>query len=266
MMNRIAWIGLTLALLSLNACNKDGDKELIQAAAQDLAEAEDLFSQDDLDMDMAVEDRGGSADCPTVTPANPWGVWPNTIAIDYGPDGCTRADGRVVKGKVIVTQSAPLWTANCTRNITYENYFVDDVQIEGSRTWINNGLNAEGQWNFTRNIQGMKLSYPDGTSITWNRSNTVTLIAGGNTPNILIDDVWSSVGEAGGTNRKGESFSAQIVKPLIKRNNCRWISEGVIELTRGGASGTLDYGAGLCDRFATLTTAGGDAYTVRLRR
>lgn len=257
-------LALLVAVVAFNACKKTDNSEQDAAieAAQDVSATEDLIQETDYDLDLAVEDRGGS-DCPTVTTTAPWGTWPNTITVDYG-DACERPSGRVVKGKVIINQSGELREAGTVRTITFDGFYVDDIKIEGTRSWTNNGANANGQVSFTKSAQ-MTLTYTDGTTLTWNHTHTTTLVEDAN-PNTIRDNVWSTTGSTTGVNRNGVSFSATITEPLIKRANCRWISEGVIAYTRGVKNSTLDYGNGTCDRFATVTLDNGDTFSIRLHR
>ncbi|MBV6443032.1 MAG: hypothetical protein DYG98_13050 [Haliscomenobacteraceae bacterium CHB4] len=258
---------LFMGILAFNACKKSDDAKANDAeimTAEDLSANEDFSEQTDIDVDVAIEERGGPSACPTVTLAQPWGTWPNTITIDYGT-ACTRPDGRVLSGKIIVNQTNEIRQAGAVRTITHEDFYVDDVKVEGTRTWTNNGTDANGDWSYTKTATGMKLTFPDGTSTTWNKTRTSTLIDGASTPTHW-DDVWSSTGSASGVNRNGDTYSAVIIEPLIKKAICRWISEGVIEFTRNGNTSTLDFGDGSCDRFGTLTTPNGDTFSIRLRR
>lgn len=256
---------LMIALVAFNACKKDNNNDEIIATAEDLAMSEDFAEQNDADIDQGIEDRGGSNPCPVVTLAQPWGTWPNTITIDYGTDGCTRPDGRILKGKLIVYQTNEIRTAGAVRSITHDNFFVDDIKVEGARSWTNNGVNTDGFFSYTKTATDMKLTYPDGLSTTWNKTRTSTLIQGGGTP-YIADDVWSTTGTASGVNRNGVAFSATILEALIKKIGCRWITDGVIQFTRDGNSSTLDFGNGECDRLGTVTNSNGDTFTVRLRR
>lgn len=252
--------------LTFNACKKD-DAQADEAAimtSEDLAEAEDFDQQIDFDADIAIEERGGSNTCPTVTMLQPYGTWPNTITIDFG-DACTRPDGRVLKGKIIIAQTADILTPGAVRTRTFDGFFVDDVQLEGTKTWTNNGPDAAGFWSYTKVAAGMKHTFPDGTFRSWEATHTSTLIEGAATLTHW-DNVWSAVGTASGVNRAGTAFTAVITEPLIKKAVCRWISSGVITFTRDGLTSTLDFGDGSCDRFGTLTTDAGNTFTIRLRR
>lgn len=252
-----------------NACKKSDDTRANDAdiaTSEDLATNEDFSEEIDFAADVAIEERGGGNPCPVVTLAQPWGTWPNTITIDYGTDGCAGPNGdHLLKGKIIIQQSAEMFTAGAVRSKTFDNFFVDDVQVQGAKSWTNNGQDASGNWSYTKIATDMKLLYPDGTSTTWNHTHTSTLIQGGATPTHW-DNVWSTSGNTTGVNRNGVAVSSTILEPLIKKATCRWISEGLVEFTRGDKTATLDFGNGTCDRFGTLTTANGDVFTILLRR
>lgn len=257
---------LFVGIIAFNACKKSDDANDADInTAEVLATNEDFSEEIDFAADVAIEDRGGSSVCPVVTLAQPWGTWPNTITIDYGTDGCAGPNGQhILKGKIIITQTDGMFAAGAERSKTFDNFYVDDVKVEGTKSWKNNGTDAAGDWSYTKNAD-MTLTYDDGTSTTWAHTHTSTLVQGGNTLTHW-DNVWSTTGSSSGVNRNGVAYTSTIVEPLIKKATCRWISEGKIEFTRDGNTSSLDFGDGTCDRFGTLTTANGDTFTIRLRR
>jgi hypothetical protein len=268
MRNRIFLFALLLTgVWIFQSCKKDDNAtEALVTTSEDIATHEDFSEQIDLDADMAVEERGGgNTGCPTVTFAQPQGTWPNTITIDFGA-GCEypSGSGRMHKGKVIIQQSAALFTAGATRTLNFDGYFFNDIGVQGVKTWTNNGQDDTGVWSYTKTGADMVLNYPDGSSSSWNHTHTSRLIEGGNTP-ALLDNVWSITGSTNGLNRQGNAFSSVTLEPLIKKAICRWISAGTIELTRGDRSATLDFGDGACDRFGRLTLENGDTRIIRLR-
>ncbi len=258
---------LFMGIIAFNACKKSDDTNDVEVAtSEDIATAEDFSEEIDFAADVAIEERGGPSACPVVTLAQPWGTWPNTITIDYGTTGCDGPNGdHTLKGKIIINQSADMFTAGAVRTKTFDNFFVDDVQMEGTKTWTNNGKDAAGNWSYTKTAADMKLTDADGSTATWNHTHTSTLIEGGNTLTHW-DNVWSTTGNTSGINRNGVAVSSTTIEPLVKKATCRWISDGVVEITRDGNVSTLDFGDGTCDRFATLTTAAGETFTIRLRR
>ncbi|MBK8556730.1 MAG: hypothetical protein IPL65_13600 [Lewinellaceae bacterium] len=173
--------------------------------------------------------------------------------------------GRIHKGKIVIQQTASLFTAGAVRTVTFENYVIDDVSVQGSKSWTNNGLNTDNLWSFTTTATGLNLGFSDGTTTSWNSNYTTTLIEGGATLTFW-DNIWSTTGTASGTNRLGEAYTVAITQPLIKKAFCRWISEGALEFTRGDRSATFDFGDGSCDRFGKLTLDNGNTFTIRLRK
>ncbi len=268
MKKSLLYFALFLSGMALfNGCKKSDDSKTLAQdimTSEDLAESEDFDQQIDLDADIAIEERGGTSTCPVVTMTQPYGTWPNTITIDFG-DACVRPDGRVLKGKIIINQTADIFTAGAVRTRTFDGFAVDDVQLEGTKTWTNNGLDANGFWSYTKTATGMKHSFPDGTFRSWNAVHTSVLIEGGGTLTHW-DNVWSTTGTASGVNRAGVAFTVNITDPLIKHATCRWISSGEVTFTHDDRTATLNFGDGTCDRFGTLTTDAGNTFTIRLRR
>jgi hypothetical protein len=269
MKNSLFFIALLFASFSVfNACKKSDDAQIEaqdQMTSEDIASNEDIAEQNDLDADLVLEERGGGGGkCVVVTFAKPEGTWPNTLTLDFG-DGCKRPDGRTLKGKIIINQTAEIRTPGAVRTVTHENFYVDGVKVEGTRSWTNNGKDAAGNWSYTKTATNMKLTFADGTSTTWNKTRTSVLIEGGGTKTHL-DDVWSSTGTASGTNRQGNAFGATIVEPLIKKATCPWVSKGQIDFARGERESSLDFGNGTCDRFGKFTNNAGETFVIRLRR
>jgi hypothetical protein len=230
---------------------------------EDIVASIDYDAAADLDEDLAAEDRNGP--CPTRTYLNPQGTWPNTITVDYG-DACVRPDGRVLKGKLIITLSdSTMRIPGATRTLTYDGFYVDDVKFEGTKSLINNGIGADGFWSITKTID-KKLIFADGTFTTWVGTKTRTLIEGAGTILNPLDNVWSITGSGAGVNRNGVDFTCNITTALKKHANCRWISEGIMTWTSGDKTRTLNFGDGTCDKFGELTRANGEVVTIKLRK
>lgn len=256
----------------LQSCKKDNDTAdttQMQTTAEDLVSCNDLSEFTDYEIDMLVDDAftGGievsdRGACPTVSFAQPKGTWPNTITLDYSPDGCTK-DGHTFKGQIVIEQSNKMNVVGAERVVTFNDFYINNVKIEGARTLTNEGPNAAGQpvWSKTADET---FTFPDGSTATYSTDRTRTLISGANTPT-PIDNVWSIEGSGAGTNRKGETFTATITSPLIKRALCPWIAEGVIEFEHDGKMRTLDFGDGACDRDAVLTLNDGTTKNIKIR-
>jgi hypothetical protein len=258
----LAFFAISIAYFT--ACDRNSEKVdvLDTNTTEDIVANIDYDAAADLDEDLAVDDRNGP--CPIRTFLNPQGAWPNTITVDFG-DTCVRPDGRVLKGKIIITQSdSTMRIPGATRTISYDGFYVDDVKIEGTKSLINNGIGADGFWSITKTID-KKLIYADGTFTTWVGAKIRTLVEGAGTINPL-DNVWSITGSGSGVNRDGADFTCTITTPLMKHANCRWISEGIMTWTKDNGTRTLNFGDGTCDKFGELTRPNGDVLTIKLRK
>lgn len=260
-----------LGLIAFQSCQKDADTatKTEQTTAEDILAQNDLTEMADSEIDEAIPDDlvSGSADdrggCANITYAQPKGTWPNTITIDFGT-GCTQPSGITFKGKIIVNQSAKMTTVGATRQITYENFYVEGVQVGGSRTVTNMGLNAANQPFFTK-TGTETLTFPNGDTATRTINHVRTMTEGySTTPR--ADNVWQVTGTDSGINRNGDAYTVTIQTALTKKFTCPWLVSGVIELTVNGKTRSLDFGDGTCEREATLTLADGTQKEVKIRR
>jgi hypothetical protein len=182
-----------------------------------------------------------------------------TITIDYGTAGCMDNDGRVRKGKIIAVFNNKWNVDGATANITLENYSVANITYSGSMLLTRNNSTS-----LTYVVSGAKCT--DGSfTISYECNKTIEKTQGATTDTIWIDDVYKFTGTSSGINRNGKSYTTKIVEPLIKKNACKWIDTGVIEVTPEGlATRTFNFGNGTCDDKATVTI-NGNTYNFVLR-
>ncbi len=264
-----AALAVLMAATIFTACKKEekAATELeLQATTTDLATTEDLSESSEAEADLIIEERGGggpSTGCPTVTSTAPLGTFPNTVTIDFGTDGCTRPNGRTYKGLIIIAQNSLMNASGAVRTVTLQDFSVDDVKIEGQHTATYQGLDSAGLPYWTRT--GSKtLTWPDGSIGDWTATHTLTQLEGAATA-ALADNVWQIEGGCTGTNHLGNDYTSEITKPLVKRADCKWISEGTRTIQQGNRTRTLDFGDGSCDDAATLTLNNGSTLNIKLR-
>lgn len=269
MKKNLIFLFLPLALaLFFTACQKDqNDGADVQTnTSMDVLTAQDLIQDTEDEIDLILETRGPEqGDCPTVTITPGDGTFPRTVVIDFGTEGCEGPNGRVRKGIIQVVVTDTMINPGATRTATLIGFSVDDVQIEGTKTLENTGLNDLGQLTFTRTVADASLTFPNGDVAEWNAAHVMTRIEGADTPQ-RFDDVWQITGGSDGVNRQGQAFTAEITVPLVKPNACPWIVSGTRTVTVNNLSWSLDYGDGACDKIATLTRPNGTTKTVLIRR
>ena len=214
-----------------------------------LETVEDITNSDD-DLKSAT-----IADCLTVIiHENENGdFWPRSWTFDWGTENCECFSGNTKRGMVHVSLSDWWRNAGSLREITFENYYVNDNKMEGTKTILNTGVNELGNLTFEKNVTDAKLIYPDEKSITWNCKKYSEQIEGGETL-IFADDVWSVTGEGSGVNLDGMAYTLKITTALHYKNGCFYPVSGTIEVkTEGEEVKTIDYGNGECDNLITVT-------------
>jgi hypothetical protein len=213
-------------------------------------------STSDFDIVPIMQDSMGPR-CATVTIVpRDRNAWPKTVTIDYG-NGCIMRDGKLRKGKIITVYSGPMFEPGSIATTTFQNHWVDSVQVEGTHVAKNNSTSAARI--FTRSVKDGKLTHLNGNYTMWSGTHTNTQVEGLGTPRFPLDDVFTITGGARGQYKRGTKvveWSRAIAEPLFKNFTCRWISKGIVRITRNADASVLNYGDGTCDNKATLTING----------
>ncbi|QEH40498.1 hypothetical protein [Chitinophaga sp. XS-30] len=172
-------------------------------------------------------------------------TWPKTIRIDF-LTGCTDQFNRTRKGAILVSLNKPIFLQGAEAIITFEDYYVNDIKVEGTQT-------VQSLFpGYAYNVSAGKLTFPGGKVMEYSGSRTITLKEGAETPLVLMDDVYELSGNA---TVKDSLVTAQVVttEKLIRKLNCAYIDKGILTITANGQVATLDYGNGECDNKAMLT-------------
>ena len=268
-MKRVRIIAATLIAFSFIACNEeDLNEESIDAQVTEA----DISSEQSADatyeeIDDIVEEgiliapdngrsemgRGESLRCAEVSHDEE-----NKI-IEIVFDGtCEGAGGHVKSGKVIITCNDRRYIPGSFRSVTFEDFFFDDVQVEGTRTITNISESIESAIVFNIKTEGGKLTFPDGTFIsreadhtrTWERATSP------------LNDVVRLIGNASGVRRDGVAYTSDITTELVFQASCiasgtaRIPVSGVKELNWNDNSLIVDFGDGTCDNLASFTLNG----------
>jgi hypothetical protein len=267
------FLGVLLAVFLFSSCAKDekADNTKDVNLASDEAMSDKMFSdvQDIVDEAINASLKSTEDDTifmgPCVTKTIDTIGFPHTVTVDFGLTNCLCADGKYRRGKIISTFTGRYRIAGTVITHTFDNYFVNDNQLLGTRTVTNNGLNNNGNMTWTVHV--------DGQVIKANNAGTITRIAdrvrewteGSETPHRKRDDLYLTTGTSTVTNEEGLTHTSTITKALEKHMDCRWISSGTVEIQRTEKPlKVLDYGNGECDDLATVTI-NGETKTIHLR-
>ena len=256
--------GLFLVVAGLflfNSCNKDEvvtEDVISKTTVTDYISMINSFSLSTVEELTSSDDGLKSAtlvDCLTVTiHENEDGeFWPRNWTLDYGTENCECYLGNTKRGKINVSLSDWWRNEGSFKEITFEDFYINDNKMEGVKTILNTGLNENGNLSFTKKVTDAKLTYADGTSMTWACEKFSEQVEGAETI-LFADDVWSVTGAGAGVNLDGKSYTMEITSPLIYKSGCFYPISGIMEIsTEGEEVKIINYGDGECDNIATVT-------------
>ncbi|SMO84271.1 hypothetical protein [Solitalea koreensis] len=270
---------MSLIAFTISSCKKDNNA----APSFDETVATEIQTSDDVTLDMfdqvkivtnnypvlngeststvATETVLKPSSCAVVT-GTEGNTWPKTVTIDFGA-GCTNDKDVTHKGKISAVFSKPWTEIGATVTLTFENFFVDSVQLDGTKTFTNNGVNIpEGTYSYS--VKANRVKITDKGTATWSSERTVTWNTH-MTPFDPFDDSYSVQGWIKGTTKRGIEYDATTTKDLVKNVSCRWISKGAVEIKANNRVATIDYGNGECDNDALLII-NGHSKAIKIRR
>lgn len=250
----------------LVSCEKNStplnEDDLFLADDEAVAEAlfDDLFNTVDgatqmLDVFMKSGDAKGDivvlADsCPMIT-VEIISETSRIITVDYG-EGCTGFFDQTRSGKIIIEVNGFRKMVGSVRTVTFDNYFVNDVKIEGTRMTENLGANENENVVFMSTLTDGKVIFPDEIIVEREFTRYREWIVGYDTRTIWDDECFIT-GDASGTTYKGLTYQNTIITALHRKRVCRFFVSGVIEINREDMEPLeLDYGDGECDAIAVV--------------
>ncbi len=179
---------------------------------------------------------------------------PHSITIDFGTSNCLCLDNRLRRGKIIATYTGKYRDAGTVVNISFDNYFVNENKISGTKKVTNQGNNQAGNLVYKVEVNGQVDKANNGGTFSWISTRYREWKAGILTPLNILDDVYGITGEAHGTSVSGNSYSLTINQELVRKMNCKWFESGSVTLTQERLPDvTLNYGATGCDANAVIT-------------
>ncbi len=190
-------------------------------------------------------------------------VFPHELIIDFGEENCLCKDGRYRRGKIINTFTGRYRKPGTVLTHGFDEFYVNDNKVEGSRVLTNMGYNEDENLWFTIEIDGLITLAENGGTITWNSSKEREWVEGSDTRR-RRDDVYLITGSASGVRLSGLSWTKEIILPLRRELSCRFFVSGSVEITpEDRPVRLLDYGDGECDNLATVTV-NGQTFTIHL--
>ena len=254
-------VALITSGLFLSSCEQT-DNELTKAsddAIQSILGIADLYNTDDAEEATSDDGTKSVVENPDacfnlIIHENEDGeFWPRSWTLDFGGENCENFNGVMRRGMIHVSLTDCWRNEGSLRTISYEDFYVNDVQLEGVKTIENTGLNEAENMTWVRKMTDGKLTYEDGTNTTWNCERFSELVEGGDTW-LFRDDIYMVTGGGNGINQEGLTFSVEITVPLAYVFACRFPVSGELTIIIEGSEAVIiDFGDGECDKIATQT-------------
>ncbi len=259
----------------LNSCSKNDDDQVTDYKTQvnnielvmsvfELMEEDEVSDENDGAKTISINSEANDCLTVTVIPNESGEFWPHNLKLDWGTENCLCADENYRRGIIYSSITAPRYEVGSVKTITFEDYYINDIKLDGVRTKTNSGRNESGNLTFTRQVEDGVAIYPDGTTITHERIIVSEWKEGENTIT-PTDDVFHLTGSSSGTNANQTAYTMQITEPLVYKFRCFYPVSGVKVFTVGDQVITLDFGEGECDNLATITI-NGETYEITLKR
>ncbi len=259
-------LGMALLVFGAVSCS-DEDTEVVSLAkdvateeAELDAALEDVDDFSSISLEVSQENAGGKIEdeidddriCDGIitfegTKAD------GTLTIDFG-EGCVDANGNIRTGKVIITYSGRYFEPGSVTTITLEDYSINGMEVEGTRTVTNITTDGSPTWNIT--LVGGKVTFEDG-SVATREVERIRVWERAPSP---INDRILITGVASGQTKGGVAYTSRITEELVYIRNCRRGRRGRVPvsgvnvITTENRTLTIDFGDGTCDRRFTVTS------------
>ena len=188
------------------------------------------------------------------------------IVINFG-DGCLGNDNIERSGKIIIDYTSRRRVAGAVITTTFEDFFVNGNKVEGTRVLTNtSSIDTLNERSFNIVASDGRIVFDDGSERTFESERIRVWSLEESSREVTL----TITGSSSGTTRNGETFSTEIVSPIIFTNSCSQVGvkvavEGAKNRTLSGQTTSIDYGAGSCDNLVTVTRPDGVVEEIEIR-
>ena len=262
-----------LTAISLFSCS-DNDKFVLfnieqtrevvrlQCLTVEIFEEIDLLAKKRIPLNPDFQDTTNSIKCliDSISPVI-GNTFPKTVYMDYGTINCKGDEGLNRRGQMIATFDRPYTDPGCVVDIIFNEFYIDELRVDGVLQLINNGQNSNNQ--VTYSFNSVSLQYTDEnttSSHSFNPQLTISQIEGADTKEDQSDEKFAFSGICNGVAADGSSFDIEVNQTLLLISKCRWFVSGTANVNSSDGSFTVDFGDGSCDNLILLSNKENDNY------
>jgi hypothetical protein len=139
-----------------------------------------------------------------------------SISADFG-EGCISSKGVRREGVIKVVNSNNFWSNGNETQIILDNFYIDGVKVSGTRILTNRGyVHNSRQLKLESVMNRVMVMWPseEALSIACLHNKTINL------PTVESGFIFSVTGKSEMKDRKGTSLVAEIVKPMVFKQDC----------------------------------------------
>jgi hypothetical protein len=157
------------------------------------------------------------------------------------PDDCRRSGG------FTIIYDGPVNEQGSNGSISFNEYYFEDIKLEGAQSINYQGKNQEQQEAYTNTIVSGQLLAMDTIApylFTWNANQMLVWVLGATTPDDHSDDVFYVTGTSSGASSTGIPYEIVVSSPLSNDFSCKWIPIGLQDIstpTLLASSGQIDF-------------------------
>ena len=242
---------------SMAEASFDDAEDLATTAADEENNASEFGLNGRLYRPLFTELRAAIGNCADITVTPNDSTYPKTIIIDFG-NGCLGLDGKFRSGAIIIHLTAPLRRPGSVVTITFRNFYVNRVHLQGTKIISNLSEPPVHKWSVQ--VVGGKVTFPSGRGYSYQSVKVKTQVGGMDT-RIVRDDVYEFTGRSQTEFNNGLTITLNTETPLVKKVACPWISDGKLKIKINDRVLFLNYGFpddGQCDNKSLLTWNNGN--------
>src|SRR5215203_5762648 len=149
---------------SMAEASFDDAEDVATTAADEEGNASEFGINGRLFQPLFTELRAAIGDCAEITITPNDSTYPKTITINFG-NGCLGRDGKFRSGAIVVHLTAPLRRPGSVVTISFRNYYLNRVHLEGSKIISNLSDPPVHKWRVE--VAGGKVTFPTGRGYSY---------------------------------------------------------------------------------------------------
>ena len=245
-------LSLLIEALLFNSCKKDDEPIIVnEDNITSIAKTIGTFN-DDRFGDMTGNLKSTKCSCVEIINHENENneFWPLSLTLDFGEENCEYPEGIFNRGKIHFSLTNHWEVEGAVKKVEFEDYYLNDINIFGTKTSTNTGYNEEQNLTWEIVIANAGIKDTLGNQKNWSATLYAEFIEG-SLKDTKCHYSYRLTGSGQGTDN-GIAYTAEITVPLVCEFRCWYPQSGEMTIKIGSETVIIDYGDGECDNKATM--------------